>query len=604
MINKEEERQGDDMDQIANDAVTEHDLTHLHKATIMMVDDEALNLEIIQLHLEEAGYSRFILLDQSTEAMNAILQETPDILLLDLMMPEVTGFQILQYMRANDKLKYVPVIILTSSSDPDDKLRALELGATDFLSKPVDASELLLRVRNTLTVKAYQDQLAYYDALTGLPNRRLFLDRTCWAIEQAERGSHMTALLHVSLDRIKEIDDTFGPRAGKTLIQDVAGKIQERVRKADVISNSGKEQEEGLVARVADGEFSILLPKIQNSDNASIAANRLLEIVTQGFTVENNNIVLSANVGISIYPDDGNTAERLLSTAVNASAQAKLRGRNCYQFYSSEINARNVEKLKLESHLREAIEKDQLELHYQPKICPLTKNVLGMEALVRWHHPQLGMIQPNTFIPLAEETGLIASIGEWVIKEACRQTRAWQLEGLDSLSISVNVSGEQFRLQNLKKVVQSALNSAGLDPRYLVIEVTESTIMGDLERSLDLLNDLKSLGVSLSIDDFGTGYSSLSYLKRFPLDELKIDQSFINQVHDSKEDAAIVEAIIALAKALDLKIVAEGVETSAQFSFLRQRGCDEIQGFLFSKPLPTDQFVSFVTQEQAKTATG
>lgn len=592
------------MNQIADNAVSGDELTHLHKATIMMVDDEALNLEIIQLHLEEAGYSRFILLDKSAEAMNAILQETPDILLLDLMMPEVTGFQILQYMRANDKLKYVPVIILTSSSDPDDKLRALEFGATDFLSKPVDASELLLRVRNTLTVKAYQDQLAYYDALTGLPNRRLFLDRTCWAIDQAERGGHMAALLHVSLDRIKEIDDTFGPRAGKTLIQDVAGKIQERVRKADVISNSGKEQDEGLVARVSDGEFSVLLPKIKNSDNASIAASRLLDTVTQGFAVENSNIVLSANVGISIYPDDGNTAERLLSTAVNASGQAKLRGRNCYQFYSSEINARNVEKLKLESHLRDAIEQDQLVLHYQPKICPRTKNVLGMEALVRWHHPQLGMIQPNTFIPLAEETGLIASIGEWVIQEACRQTRSWQLEGLDSLSISVNVSGEQFRLHNLKEVVQSALDNAGLDPRYLVIEVTESTVMGDLERSLDLLNELKSLDVSLSIDDFGTGYSSLSYLKRFPLDELKIDQSFINQVHDSKEDAAIVEAIIALAKALDLKIVAEGVETSAQFSFLCQRGCDEIQGFLFSKPLPKEQFLSFVTQGQAKIAAG
>lgn len=604
MINIKEKGQGDEMNQIANNAVTGDDLTYLNKATIMMVDDESLNLEIIQLHLEEAGYSRFILLDQSVEAMDAILQETPDILLLDLMMPDVTGFQILQYMRANDKLKYVPVIILTSSSDPDDKLRALELGATDFLSKPVDASELLLRVRNTLTVKAYQDQLAYYDALTGLPNRRLFLDRTSWAIEQAERGGHRTALLHVSLDRIKEIDDSFGPRAGKTLIQDVAGKIQEHVRKADVISNSGKEQDEGLVARVAEGEFSILLPNIKTSAHASVAASRVLESVSQGFVVEKNKIVISANVGISIYPDDGNTAERLLSTAVNASSQAKLRGRNCYQFYSSEINARNIEKLKLESHLRDAIERGQLELHYQPKICPRTKNVLGMEALLRWRHPQLGMIQPNNFIPLAEETGLIASIGEWVIQESCRQTRTWQLQGLDSLCISVNVSGEQFRLHNLKEVVQSALNSAGLDPRYLMIEVTESTVMGDLERSLDLLNDLKSLGVSLSIDDFGTGYSSLSYLKRFPLDELKIDRSFINQVHDSKEDAAIVEAIIALAKALGLKIVAEGVETGSQFSFLRQRGCDEIQGFLFSKPLPKDQFLSFVTQEQAKTAAG
>lgn len=601
MINIKEIEKGSDMNQIANKTVAGDDLTHLNNATIMMVDDESLNLEIIQLHLEEAGYSRFILLDQSVEAMDALLQSEPDILLLDLMMPEVTGFEILRYMRSNEKLKYIPVIILTSSSDPEDKLRALELGATDFLSKPVDSSELLLRVRNTLTVKAYQDQLAYYDALTGLPNRRLFVDRTSWAIQQAERTGHATALLHVSVDRIKDINDSFGPKAGKVLIQDVAKTIQEYIRNTDVISNSAKENDEGLIARVAEGEFSVLLPDIKNSEDASIAARRILDVLSKGFVVESNRIVLAANIGISTYPEDGTTAERLLSTAVNANGQAKLAGRNNYHFYSREINARNIEKLKLESHLRDAIEKEQLELHYQPQICSRTKVVLGMEALLRWHHPELGLVPPNSFIPLAEETGLITPIGAWVIQESCRQTRAWQLEGLNSLSISVNVSGEQFRSHNLKKVVENALNSTGLDPRDLVIEVTESTIMGDLERSFDLLNELKALGVSLSIDDFGTGHSSLSYLRRFPLDEIKIDRSFIQQVHDNPEDAAIVEAIIALAKALGLSIVAEGVETHSQLSFLQQRGCDTIQGFLFSRPLPGELFPSFVTQEQAKT---
>jgi len=601
MINIEENEQGKEMNQIANKVDVGDDLTHLHKATIMMVDDESLNLEIIQLHLEEAGYSRFILLDQSVEAMDTIMQEEPDILLLDLMMPEVTGFEILQYMRSNEKLKYLPVIILTSSSDPEDKLRALELGATDFLSKPVDPSELLLRVRNTLTVKAYQDQLAYYDALTGLPNRRLFVDRTSWAIQQAERAGHAAALLHVSLDRIKDINDSFGPKAGKTLIQDVAKTIQEYVRTADVISNSMKDNDEGLIARVAEGEFSILLPDIKNSEHASIAARRILDVLSRGFLVENNRIVLTTNIGISIFPEDGKTAERLLSTAMNASGQAKMAGRNNHQFYSKEMNARNIAKLKLESHLRDAIEKDQLELYYQPQICSKTNAVLGMEALLRWHHPELGMIPPDTFIPLAEETGLITPIGAWVIRESCRQTRAWQLQGLNSLTISVNVSGEQFRSHNLKEVVEHALHSTGLEPRYLVVEVTESTIMGDLERSFDLLNELKALGVSLSIDDFGTGHSSLSYLRRFPLDEIKIDQSFIKNVHDNQEDAAIVEAIIALAKALCLRIIAEGVETHSQLSFLQQRGCDEIQGFLFSKPLPKEHFPSFVNQEQAKT---
>ena len=592
------------MNQIANKPVAQDDFSHLTKATIMMVDDESLNLEIIQLHLEGAGYSRFILLDKSSEAMDTIMQEEPDILLLDLMMPEVTGFDILEYVRANDRLKYIPVIILTSSSDPDHKLRALELGATDFLSKPVDSSELLLRVRNTLTVKAYQDQLAYYDALTGLPNRRLFIDRTSWVIQQAHRDGYAAALLHISLDRVKDINDSFGPKAGRTLIQDVAGRIQDCIRSADVISNSGNENEEGLIARVAEGEFSILLPKIRNSEHASIAARRILDVLSQGFVVENNKIALTANIGISVYPEDGNTAERLLSTAVNASGQAKLKGRSSFQFYSSEINAHNVKKLKLESHLRDAIGNEQLELHYQPQICSMTNNVLGMEALLRWQHPELGTVPPNSFIPLAEETGLITSIGEWVIEEACRQTRAWQMEGLNPFSISVNVSGEQFRSHNLKEVIEHALSTTGLDPRYLVIEVTESTIMGDLAHSFDLLNELKALGVSLSIDDFGTGYSSLSYLRRFPLDEIKIDRSFIKNVHDSQEDAAIVEAIIALAKALGLTIVAEGVETQSQLSFLQQRGCDEIQGFLFSKPMPKEHVRAFITQEQVKAGSG
>ena len=590
-----------EMNQIPDRAVAQDDLTRLTKATIMMVDDESLNLEIIQLHLEGAGYSRFILLDKSAGAMDTILQEEPDILLLDLMMPEVNGFEILQYMRDNDRLKYIPVIILTSSSNPDHKLRALELGATDFLSKPVDSSELLLRVRNTLTVKAYQDQLAYYDALTGLPNRRLFVDRTGWAIQRASRDAHTAALLHVSLDRIKDINDSFGPKAGRTLIQDVATTIHDCIRSADVISNSGNENEEGLVARVAEGEFSILLPNVRNSEHASFAARRILDALSHGFVVEDNKIVMTANIGISVYPEDGNSAERLLSTAENASGQAKMKGRSSYQFYSREINASNVKKLKLESHLREAISNEQLELHYQPQICSITNNVLGMEALLRWQHPELGTVPPNSFIPLAEETGLITSIGEWVLQEACRQTRAWQLEGLNSLSISVNVSGEQFRSHNLKEVVEKALSSSGLDPRFLVIEVTESTVMGDLGHSFDLLNELKALGVSLSIDDFGTGYSSLSYLRRFPLDEIKIDRSFIKHVHDRQEDAAIVEAIIALAKALGLTIVAEGVETHLQLSFLQQRGCHEIQGFLFSKPLPKDQFPLYLTRTQVKT---
>lgn len=568
----------------------------LMDSTIMMVDDEQINMEIIQIHLEEAGYKNFILTDKSEEALSIIEKSRPDILLLDLQMPGVSGFDILGDMRIDESLKHIPVIILTSSTEGDVKLKALEMGATDFLSKPVDASELALRLRNTLTVKAYQDQLAYYDALTGLPNRILFTDRLNWAIKQAGRDGKKVAVINIGFDRFKEINDTFGPKIGDALIKEVAQQMKLQLRESDVVTQKNKDILPSMSARVAVSEFTVLLPSISEVENAAVVARRILSSMSEAYVIDGNELFLPVSIGISAGPDDGADADALISNASSATHYAAQQGRNTYQFYSKEINEKSSKRIKLESHLRKAIENNELVLYYQPKVDSSSGTVVGMEALIRWVSPELGFISPADFIPLAEETGLIVPIGGWVLHEACRQTRAWQLQGFSHLKVSVNVSGEQFASQDIAEVVQGAIDKSELSPSCLVLEITESMIMGDPEKNITTLKRLKDLDVSLSIDDFGTGYSSLSYLKKFPLDELKIDRSFVMDLDTDDDDKAIVTAVVALAKSLGFQTVAEGVENEAQLTLLKELGCSQIQGFFFSKPLPPDEFPDFVNK--------
>lgn len=570
-----------------------------HDSLIMMVDDEPILMAVIQELLNEAGYNNFKAVKDSTQALDKLEEYRPDVLLLDLVMPEVDGFEILRSVRSNADTRHLPVIVLTSSSDAATKLKALELGATDFLAKPVDSSELVLRLRNTLTVKAYQDQLAYYDTLTGLPNRTLFMDRLKWALQHADRTRKSAAILNINLDRFKNINDTLGPRIGDALLAQIASRLTDCIRMDAYINYSDRAELSSSVSRLGGDEFSVILHEVSRVENTSYVARRLTQSMIDPFYIDEHEIFLTTSIGIAIYPQDGREIDELMKNVAVATEYAKQHGRNNYQFYSKELNAMSEERLKLETDLRKAIERGQLEIYYQPKIEGASGKVSGMEALIRWHRSEDNTVSPADFIPVAEQIGQIIPMGNWILNEVCRQHREWMMDGMDPLKVSVNVSGYQFSDKDLCNSLRIVLKEHNMDAASLMLEITESVLMGDVEGSMQTMHDIKGLGLSLSIDDFGTGYSSLSYLKLFPIEELKIDRSFIVDLPDSKSDAAIVRAIIALADGLELDLVAEGVETEQQMRFLNENGCNTIQGYYYSKPLTADQFRQFVLERNA-----
>lgn len=576
-----------------------HDRDHrfegLEDATIMMVDDEPTTMEVLEMFLQEEGYSRFVTTADSTQALTLLRTHNPDVLLLDLMMPKPGGLEILAAMRQDEALEHTPVLILTSSTDAETKLKALELGATDFLGKPVDPSELALRLRNTLAAKAYRDRLTYYDGLTGLPNRRLCKDRLERFLVRAQSKTTPCAIFHINLDRFKQINDGFGHEIGDALLKLVADRLDTCVRPQDFVGTPRDADDESMLSRVGGDEFLLFLSAIDSAGPAARIARRIQAKLAEPFQVGGRELFLSSSIGIALCPEDGDDVESLLGHAGIALSHAKRRGRNDYQFYSESLNVDCLERLGLENRLRGAIERDELELHYQPKVDLQTGRIVGAEALMRWKHPELGFVPPDRFIPLAEESDLIGSLGAWALRTACAQTRAWQQSGHAPIRVAVNVSSKQFRLGNLLQAVEGAIQASALDPRHLVLELTESMIMENSEATSKILHQLKALGVKLSVDDFGTGYSSLSNLKRFPLDELKIDCSFVKGVPSDADDAAIVTAIVQMARALGLVVVAEGVETEEQLEFLRERGCDQYQGYYCSKAVPAAEWAGLIS---------
>ncbi|UCH48500.1 MAG: EAL domain-containing protein [Betaproteobacteria bacterium] len=566
------------------------DLSRLYDAKVMMVDDEPLNLEVTQIYLEAAGYSQFVSTDDPMKAVALLDSERPDVLLLDVKMPGKSGFEILGEMKQKQMLQDVPTIVLTASSDAETKLQALELGATDFLAKPVDPSELVLRMRNTLAAKAYRDRLANYDRLTGLPNRRTFIERLEWALDYAPRRNKPGAALLIDLDGFKRINDALGPALGDELLQLVAGRIGTVLRLVEILSKFQTDEARPTLSRMASDEFAMLLPVLSRPDSAAQVAQRVLEAVASPFSLGGQELQITCGIGIAVFPDDGMDTDSIVRNASVAMHHAKREKKHSYQFYSHELNARALHRLSLGNELRKAIERNELRLLYQPKNDIQTGKVCGCEALVRWLHPEFGLVGPDEFIELAEETGLINSFGEWVMRAACMQIKAWQSAGLTAPRMSVNVSSHQFLEARLPDTLRRILDQTGADPASLGIEITEGMLLKNAEANVKVLEDLKAMGIRLSMDDFGTGYSSLSYLNSFPLDELKIDRSFMAEIQQDGDRSAIVSAIIAMAHSMEMKVVAEGVENEHQLQFLKAHGCDEYQGFMVSKPVLPKEF--------------
>ena len=427
---------------------------------------------------------------------------------------------------------------------------------------------------------------AYHDALTNLPNRALFIKRVEQAIDHASQHREMLAVLFIDLDRFKYINDTLGHAIGDLLLQEVARRLLACTR-----------QPTDLVARLGGDEFTLLLRDIKDSVNAGIVAEHIIKELTNPFHFNQQELYITPSIGISLYPKDGQDVGSLMKHADAGMYMAKKQGRNNYRFYTSSATAATATRLNMENKLRQALEYDEFEVWYQPRFDVRTKCIVGAEALIRWQSPEFSLVSPGQFIPVAEDTGLIIPIGEWVLRTACQESLYWQQNGHAALEVSVNLSARQFVQEDLLSNIETILNEIGIDPHCLELELTESLIMPNAEETIETLSALKTLGIQLSVDDFGTGYSSLSYLKRFPIDILKIDQSFVQDIREGDtEDHALVAAIIAMAHNLKLTVVAEGVETEYQWEFLKQHDCDYAQGFLFGRPMPAKIFRTFLAE--------
>jgi diguanylate cyclase (GGDEF)-like protein len=444
-----------------------------------------------------------------------------------------------------------------------------------------DEVSFLQSVANILAVaierKNAEERLAHlaqFDSLTGLPNRHLFHDRLGHAMAQAKRSGHPMAVLFIDLDRFKLVNDTRGHDAGDKLLQEAAARLAQCVRSSDTVGRFGGD------------EFGAILSELSKPGDASLVAQKIIDAVARPFQLDGHETYVTASVGITLFPADGEEAGALIMNADVAMYRAKEQGRNNYQYFTREMNERALERVRMEAALRRAVERREFLLHYQPKADLKSGAICGLEALLRWRHPERGLVSPAEFIPVLEDTGLIVPVGEWVMEAVCAQIRAWREKGLAVPPVAVNLSARQFQQKDLEATVRRILQTAGVDGSLLEFELTESMLMKDPEAAAHTLQGLKEAGVRLSVDDFGTGYSSLAYLKRFPIDALKIDRAFIRDVTVDPDDAAITLAIISLGHSLKLKVIAEGVETEAQLDFLSAHGCDEMQGFYFARPLP------------------
>jgi len=420
--------------------------------------------------------------------------------------------------------------------------------------------------------------LAQHDVLTDLPNRLLLKDRLSQAISLARRNHHKLAVLYLDLDGFKDINDSLGHSVGDKLLQSVAARLSACVRKSDTVSRQGGD------------EFVVLLPEVSHAEDAAVSAAKIIVELKKVHRIGEHRLLVTGSIGLTTYPENGEDAETLIKNADTAMYRAKQCGRDNYKFFVPDMSVQAVERQSLEEQLRRALEREELLLHYQPQVNLKSGTITSVEALVRWQHPSRGLLLPRQFLGIAESSGIIVAIGQWVVREACRQTREWLDAGLLAVPVAVNISSLEFQNEQFLEGVQAALKNTGLDPKYLELEITETVLMEDAESTASALGQLKAIGVRLAVDDFGTGYSSLSYLTRFPIDTLKLDQSFVHNILASPDDATVVSAIVSMGKSLKHRVIAEGVETLDELAFLRAHGCKEGQGYYFGRPVMAQRF--------------
>ncbi len=700
---------------------------------ILVVDDDAGGRRLTRATLAKAGFA-VAEAGNGQIAIDMMKQTMPDMVLMDVSMPVMDGFTACVELRALPGGADVPVVMMTGLDDTQSIDRAFEVGATDFITKPINWSVLPHRVRYMLRASAairnlqqnerrlsnaqrigemgdwewdtrgnrivpseqaarllgldpaaphltseaffatvhpedaerlghacahavasaqgfamdhrvllpdgtvrhvHQQveliervtagpamrlagalhditrrvdaeerirQLAYYDALTGLPNRLMFTELLAKALAQAERQGRRLAIMFVDLDNFKRVNDTLGHKVGDELLRQASGRLASALRSQDTIARHNTKSPPHSIARLGGDEFIVLLTDMPGPAEAANIARRLVETLSHAVLIQGNEIFVGGSIGVAMFPEDGADSDTLMMNADTAMYRAKAAGRGGVQFYDKSMNARALDSLRLESHLRRAIERDEFLLQYQPRVDVLSGRIVGAEALIRWQHPTRGLLQPAEFISLIEDVGMVITVGEWVIATACKQIAAWAAQGLGHIAVSVNLASTHLRERQLPTLVENLLAKHGVPPSCLEIEVTESILLADPELSVRIAQQLANMGVQLSIDDFGTGYSSLSYLKRLPINALKIDRSFVRDIDTDPDDAAIVTAIIALAHSLKLKVVAEGVETHEQLAFLRALHCNEYQGYLTSQAVPA-QAMALLLQAAAPSAT-
>ncbi len=480
---------------------------------------------------------------------------------------------------------------------PDGSHRYILNQGEVVLDEKDEAVTLLGAVQDVTLQKLAEEEikrLAFYDGLTGLSNRLLFMNRMEQEIIASSRNKNTFALLYLDLDQFKRVNDTFGHSVGDQLLKKVAAALQKCIRCTDVASRFGTADPEKMISRLGGDEFTIILSGIVEPEHVAMVASRILKDIPRPYTIEGNEIIITTSVGISMYPADGMDANILLKHADTAMYQAKKNGRNNYQFFRKELNAQAVERFSLERDITKALERDEFRLYYQPKINLKSMSIVGAEALIRWNHPDRGMVPPGKFIAIAEESGQIVAINQWVVESATRQWQLWREAGLEPGAVAVNLSGYQFAQQKVLQTVSIALDNAGLDPSYLEIEITENILMQNIKETASILQQLKEMRVKISLDDFGTGYSSLSYLTSFQVDTIKIDRSFVRSCIEQPSNLVVIKAIIAMGQSLGIKVVAEGVETVEQLDIVKQYGADEAQGYYFSRPVEPEKFVEML----------